>query len=339
MIGDELKQEDILTVRKRKQLTVAKEVEKINTLDSNIPIGFIPVKFSSKDKFCPSVLHFRNYAMNEIYDITSTAEDRQTRTIVTKVLNPMCYEKFDCSDLPFELIQEIMLTVYANFWGNSLTNRPYYIDSDSPDKDKKENIGYVDIPINKIHTFDINPNFSNKFSIDYKNTKATFCVPIMRHVFIAEDYVRDIFSEREQKFIQLKSKLASKEYLESKDKFDESSKIVINEAEKEAYDDLMTEKGTTYLKVLQYQSLLSLNGKELETLDDKLNVLNNNDIDIDFWGIYNQVLSDNKFGIDDQYTFSKDDKSITRRFSFRLVDLLPSMEQKKYTGYVVHFNE
>ena len=48
---EELKQEDIFAIKK---------AEKLVEESKSIPVGFVPVKFSTRDKLVPVVLHFRN---------------------------------------------------------------------------------------------------------------------------------------------------------------------------------------------------------------------------------------------------------------------------------------
>jgi len=335
-MNDDIKQEDIFPkIRK-----VAKEVEENTNLDKGIPMGYVPVKFSSKDKLGPAILHFRNFSMGEIYEVASTNEDNQVKVLVNKVLNQMCYEKFDCAKLHIENIKEIMLTIFANFWGNKLVSRPYYIDDEKEDLDSEDNIGHVDLLISKIHINDINDKFKNPFSVIHENTKVTFCLPTVEHSFIAESFVKDYFSNESLTYKSLESRLSIIQSLESKKKFDEASKIFIDNKEKEKYDNFLQKKQVLFLKIMSAQTLVAINDKKFETLDDKLQAFESNLVSIDFWEVYNSVINNNKFGIDDSYEFKdKDGNSITRRFSFRLVDLLPSMDEKKYTGYTVQFDD
>ena len=188
-----MNQDEIFTkVREKK---VAKQVETEIQSEKNIPIGFIPVKLSSKDKLGPAVLHFRNYSMNELLEITTTKDENQLSALIYKALNSMCYEKYDCAKLHLENIKEIMLTLHLNFWSNSLLHKPYYIDLEGDLQDEK-NIAYTDIELSKLNIIDINDDFKNPFTIvdNVTGSKVKFILPTIEHVFIADKFMKEYFS-------------------------------------------------------------------------------------------------------------------------------------------------
>ena len=73
---EELKQEDIFAIKKAE-----KKVED----SKQIPMGFVPVTFSTKDKLGPEVLHFRNYSMEELYELASATEDSISEILVNRI--------------------------------------------------------------------------------------------------------------------------------------------------------------------------------------------------------------------------------------------------------------
>ena len=47
-------------------------------------MGFVPASFSTKDKLGPEVLHFRNYSMEELYELASATEDNISEILVNR---------------------------------------------------------------------------------------------------------------------------------------------------------------------------------------------------------------------------------------------------------------
>lgn len=303
----------------------------------DVPIGYIPVKFSSKDKLSPPVLHFRNYSMSELLEIASSNDETQFEILIYRVLNAMCFEKYDCAKLHIEQIKEIVLTVYANFWDNKLIHKPYYIDITREDIDNKDNIAYTDIPLQRLNIIDINDDFKFPFTIEDNKTKkrVKFTFPSCEHVFLAEQYVKDMFKDEEQKFMRLRSILNTVAKLNTKGDAEAASKIIYDVQEKEELEMYEHNRSKMYLKVLQCQLLVAVDNKELTTLKDKYDAFCT-DVDATTWMRYTKhVEKSGKFGIDSNYTFKHNDTEITRRFSFRLVDFIPAMEQETDTGYTI----
>lgn len=333
----EIKQSDIFAIDVQALQEAEKKVEKAK----GIPIGFIPVYFCSKNAMGPEVLHFRNYSMSELLELASSNEDNQINILVNKVLNSMCYEKFDCAKLHIENIKEILLTIYLNFWNNKLIKRPYYVDTEIDNYDNEENIAYTDIEVSKINIKDIDPKFKNPFTIvDNKtNSKVKFCMPNVEQMLIAERAVKEKYFAEDQKFLIIKSRMDTKKALLSKNLFDDAEKIVVSFEDENAYADYKQRKNSDYIRYLQSQLIVSIDGVNLTTIEDKMHAFDSQ-IDATTWLRYTDTIKKYAdFGIDEYYTFIVDGKKLTRRFSFRYVEFIPSVDQRTDTDYSVRFDD
>lgn len=70
--------------------------------------------------------------------------------IIVRVLNSTVVEDFDCGLLHVEEAKEVLLSVYAKWWGNTLTGYKYLLNPDIGDEEKllaNENISVADISI------------------------------------------------------------------------------------------------------------------------------------------------------------------------------------------------
>lgn len=332
---EDIVQEDLFVVTK-KEKQIIKEISE--STSKTVPIGFIPVKFLSYDKMGPAVLHFRNYSMGELLELSSTTSDNEFETLIYKVLNNICFEKYDCSKLHIENIKQIMLTIYLNFWGSSLIHQPYYIDLNG-NLESEENVGYTDIDIRRVLLKEISPEFKNPFTIKDEMTKIKFILPTVEHVFFAEKYVKKFYDKEFEKFRKIKNKLEIIDQLKAQGNLEAANDVEYNQEEKEAYEAFEEEKAKLYLNVIQCQLIHSVNGKELTTIEEKLEAYRTT-IDAVAWQRYKETIEKYAdFGIDDNYTFKVDDKELTRRFSFRAMDFLPSVDSKPNTNYTVSFDD
>lgn len=335
----ELNQEALFPKKEKQALKVAQDkLEK----ESTVPVGYIPVNLISGEKFNVPVLHFRNYTMEELLQLASSNEDNIMNDLIYKVLNNMCYEKYDCSQLHVNHLIQIMLTIYKNFWGNSLYSQPYYKDLDG-DRNSKDNVAYVDIDISKLDPIYLPDNFKQTFTIidDVTGSKIKFGLSKINHIFFTNKYIKELYKEEEAKFSTLKSKLELIKKLEESNDIvqqEQIAKIPIDEKEREAYDTFLNEKAMMYLRVLQAQLLIAINGKELSTIEDKIAAYKN-DVDATAWARYKEIIEVNTFGINPNYTFVVDGKPITRRFSFRYLELIPTVDKKADSRYTVSFDD
>jgi len=331
-VNKEITQEDIFLIEKTE-----KKVE----AEKGVPIGFVPVNFSSGSKLGPSVLHFRNYSMSEMLELVSATEDNQLSILVNRVLNAMCYEKFDCSKLHIENIKEIMLTIYANFWGSSIKGKPYYKNLDIDNIDQESNIGYVDIELQKLKFNTIDEKFKTPFSIidDITKKRVKFILPTVEHMFVSEKYVKEKYFKQDEKFFITKNLLNTKKELTEKGLYEEAAKIKINVDEEKEIEELENNKSKDYLRITQAQLIYGVEDRVFKTLEEKLNAFHE-EVDSTTWVRFTETVQKYAtFGVDSDYEFTVDGKKISRRFSFQFVDLVPSMDQKRDTGYTVSFDD
>lgn len=317
----------------------AKKAEKIIKQERSVPLGYVPVMFSSGDKLGPNVLHFRNYSMEELFELASVKQELQFKTLVYKALNNMVFEDFDCGKLHYENIKEIVFTIYKNFWGTVLYNRPYFIDLEKTDK--KNNVAYTDINLNFLKTIDINEKFKNKIALTDKisNKKIVFQLPKIEHMFLAEDAVKIKYSEKEKEFYDIKNLMDLKDKLLLEKEIEAAKSIEIDSSRKEDYDNLLKEKSKDYFKIIQAQLIYSVDGKVLEDIDEKLNAYKS-DIDANAWIEYKDIVEKyGKFGINPDYEFILDGKKLLRRFSFRPTIFIPSMDKKSDSRYNFQFDD
>lgn len=309
---------------------VTKELQQTVVDKDQVPYGYIAIKLDSLGKLGnPKVLHFRNYSMEEVLEL-STAKEENFIEVLIKCLNKMVYEKnFNCSDLHEKELEEVLLYLYSNFWNKSLDGYLYYLDDTITDVSKKNsdsNIGRASIPIDRLKTNTFTKEFKEPITITINNVKVKFRLARIKDLINAREYINNKYFDTERTLSDVKAAIDKKE------------KISYESQKK--YDDYLNEKGLDFLKAYQSSIILSVNDKILETLEEKMNEYRN--INILFWQKYQEVVNDNiNFGVDPEVTFFSIElkKEVTRRFSFQSMDFIPTLELSTDTGATVSFGD
>ena len=341
-IFDEKKINEIKKAGSEVQETEIKEIVEhltsiSETIDSekDVPLGYIPIDLPSSGKFgYPKRVHFRNFGMDELVDLSTIAQNGYTELLV-KCLNRMIHEPFDLTLFHEKDLEVIMVSLYANFQGKVITDKPYYLDNtlEGEELDTIKNIGYTNILISNLKINPIKEEFAEPFEIrNEKGDSVSFVLPRIKHILITEKFINEKYADADRKFFRIKQALEKNE-----NTFEREKIIPIDIIELSEYEEHLRQKTLAYVRVLQGQLLHSLGKKKLDTMDEKLSA--SKKVDPKFWAKYNKTVANLTFGIDNNYTFFSKEvgKEITRRFLFQPMDFIPTVEQEDDSNYTVHF--
>jgi len=312
--------------QENKKYLEQKIAEKVNTDPVSIPSNYIEVKLSSLGKLtAPSSVHVRNYTFEEALELSEIDEDNE-KEIMIKVLNELLWEDIDANDLHEEEAVEILLNIYAKWWGSKLEGFRYQVDESLPQslRNKNENTSIAEIPISNLNTLELSEKVSEPFELSNGKDKIKLRLPRMKTGLIAKDFVNKKYVTEETKYAGLKRKIRLREEY-SQDEYDE-------------YMSYLRERGKDYLRAYQAQLVDSVNEKKVEDFPEALRILS--ELDLTIWKEYNRALKNNfVFGVDKEVTFdcTVNHTPITRRFQFRPMDFLPSVESENDTGYTLSF--
>lgn len=304
-----------------------KQQEQASNVES-MPLGYIEVKLDSLGKLdAPSVLHFRNYLMEEILELsTAIGNDEIYLATLIRCLNRMVYEKFDCSLLHEKELEEIQITLFAHFWGSKMEGKAYYKDpfiTDPEKRDSEENIGYASLPISALKTIPLNKDFKEPIRITIADKAVRFRLPRVKDVLDAKEYINKKYFDQERKLSDVKAALDKKA-------------DVSYEAAKE-YEEYIKAKNLDFIKAYQASILMSNGEQELNSLEDKMAAYGG--IDLPYWKEYQKVVDEKlQFGIDPVVEFQAEGgEKLVRRFSFQSLDFLPTLELSADTDATVRF--
>lgn len=313
--------EDNTVPKAEKDAEAAKEVDEDSS--SAAPSTYVRIDLDSVGKLsAPATLHFRNYSMEEVIELASITAENQNEVIV-RVLNNLVWEDFDCSSLHYKEVEQILLSIHARWWSNTIESMPYYKNTSLPADERRDrsNIGYAVLPIQNIKTKPIDEGFSEPIEVkDSDGKKYGFTLPRMSTYITTKKFLKRKYKAQDRYFSDFKAVLR-------KEQRNPGSQDIDPDMEEE-YEEYEANKRKDYLRVQQALQIYSVHGKLMgDSLEQKIYALQNS-IPADAWRAYRSVEKHSTFGVQPDVTFydEQSEDHLTRRFSFRLLDFIPTLE-------------
>lgn len=314
-----------------KDFVVKEDNEKGKTnevLKNAPPAGYIPVTLASEGRLgFPAMVHVRDYSFSDAVQLAQMSEDDPYQVLLP-VLKGMIFEDVDMGKITYPDIIEILMSIYGTWYGASLEEFPYHVDDtlEGDAYDAPENMSKASIPLANIKSIPLKKGVGTPIKISRKNGKTVlFDIPRPIHAVIAGEYINKKFAVEDNEHAELKTKV------------DTGRATDAEKAEWSAYD---ARRGSEYLRCISALEIVSVNGKNYDTLDDKLSVLDS--IPLSYWGAYNgRYQKDFVYGVNPEVRFrcTVTGKMITRRFRFRLADFIPTMASESDDGFDVEYGE
>lgn len=305
--------------------------EKHKTLDDETTVE---VRFCTGGRLsAPPVLHFRDYSMLASQALAELPTAADYMPIIVRVLNSMVVEDFDCGLLHVEEAKEVLLNVYAKWWGNTLTDYKYLLNPDIEDEEKllaNENISVADIPIASIaaNIKPLDKDIVEPINVKARGTTVRFVYPRIRNSGIVTDLLKEKFAVEEQRFVHIKQVMEFNAKQEDPDE-----KKPVDYKELSEYQEYLAEKEKWKLIYTRAQQVAGIDDEVIDDFDARVDaVMKDGRITVWHWKMYTDFLDDKgAFGIKDEATFYSDvlGKEITRPFRFHTWDFIPndSMER------------
>jgi len=334
---------DAFPVRSRTEIIENEVKDDPQVVDDLHPASkYITVKLSSLGKLnAPQILHVRNFNMDDAIELSVAGDDKLLEQTIT-TLNGMVKEGFDCSLLHEDELKELLLTIYANFWNSEISGYEYPWEEDElKEVDEvraerirlgKENLE-CSISIKSIKTSTINEKFKEPIKITKDGLTITFRLPRIKDLLVAKAYVENKYAKQEKEFSNIEAKLKEHDVSEWES--------VVKENFPDVYSDYYKYRnGKQYdmIRVIQSQLIEKIAKTKLDTIEKKLEAYTN--IDFGFWSKYNEIIKEYaQFGIDEEVEVISPltHKPAIRRFQFRFMDFIRSLELPDNSGYTVEF--
>lgn len=331
---------------------LVKETE--DELKKDIPSSYIEINLVSNGKIegVPPKLHFRCYSASDALDL-NVDDDNKVKAI-TKVLTRLNYEKFDVGQLPIQDVLFILYRLHGNFISKKITKKVYIDDTIEDEKllNDDENLEEVDIPITSMTYAYLGKDYDDRdlegkikvpFTIRDKatNESVSFKFTVLKDMLRAEIYCKNYFKDKFIKYADIRSSLNKIHAIRDEEKQDKILDDYLNENEDKVaeYYDFMIEYAKMVAKIIQAQTIVSYNGKELESLDEQWDVYSNK-LSYDVWEKYNDVVNKYPFGIKDDIDvyISSLKKKVHRRVGFQFDDFIHTDKHEDSDRCVVEFD-
>lgn len=306
-----------------------------------IPTDYLKIKLSTLGKLnAPLALHVKDYSGEDALNLSLMNEDN-VLDVITRVADNIIYEGIDSDYLHEQELQEIMLHVYYNFWGSAITDYPYpYTEEELAEvgEERRKNIEAgkerprVDVPIKKINTNAIPEEFKEPFTLEDKaGKKVTFTLSRLGHIKKAQKYVEEKFVAEEKEFGHIK------QLIEEKSAEEVLKEIPYDEIKR--YNSYLEKRSIEFAKAQQAQVIKKIGSKKYESLEEQLKAYN--EIGLHTWRMYSDFVKSLNFGVDPEVEVKSPltGQTVTRRFLFRFMDFIPSVESQEPSGYTVSYEE
>jgi hypothetical protein len=295
---------------------------------------YLKISLSSLGRLnAPSPIHIRNYTGEDALSLSLATEDNIEQVLVS-VLNNAIYESIDCSYLHPDELEEIMLNIYVNYW-SSVVSYPYPYEEEEleemENQDRAEAIKkgketpLVDLRIDQLKTKSISDKFKEPFTVNIKGEEAKFILPRIGHIIEAQKYIEKKFLKEDNDFADLKKAISV-------------DKDVVPIKDQKAFDTYQRNRAAEYIIAQYGQRLVSYGSKTLNTVNEKAKYYKK--VGLHFWKAYNDIVEQYAdFGIihDIEVVSPLTGKPVTRRFQFRWMDFLPSVDEESVSEYDVSF--
>jgi len=298
----------------------------------SIPKGYIPINLSSAGKLsAPAKIHVRNYNGQDALDLSMTTEDDMLETLID-VLVGMIYEDVKPTDLHEYDIEEIMLNVYYNFWSSTLEYPYTPLDNEYDDIDpvraerlkKAEEKLVITLTSDDIKTNNLKSEFVEPIKIEDDDIYYEFILPRIGHALLAKEMTEDKFVDEEDTFSVIQQSLLHNQNIENSG----TGKLMsVSVSDKRKFTKYQAKRMKYFTSLIQCQLINNADGEQLNTIEEKRAAYLIAPLTV--WEKFNKYIKENaQFGI--QHTIKVDSpltkKEVERRFQFRFMDFLPSME-------------
>jgi len=309
--------------------TSTKKVKELSYKD--IPYGYISVNLDSMEKLnAPMTLHFRDFSLEELNHISLSKNERDNIKRITKCLNDMVLENFDCTYFHLNELLQITFTLFGSFVSKTIEKK-YYINPDLPEGkeegqlDNPKNIAIATIPIGNIKTCQLKDSFSEPLDLSMEINGKTMTT-LMRMIRVkdlleAEEYVNKHFEKDIRQLSNIEIEIERIKKIENEQlMYAEYEKIP--ESDRQMYEKFTEEYTNLYISVLTSLSVIQAGSNKPKTISEHIKCAKF--INRGQWKKFDVWNSENEFGLLPDVTFYSPElqKEVTRRFLFQPNDFI-----------------
>ena len=332
------------------QIEIKEELKRKRSKKESPSKEYIPIRLSSQGKLdAPDVVYVRNFTGEDALNLSLAGEEDSLECLIG-CLNNMVYGGFDCYYFSENDVEEIMMNILGNFWTPMLSSYRYPYEENELDRiddvRKKrilngEEVPTIDIIIKDLKTKVLPDNFKEPISITLFGSTVKFILPRIKHLMVAKEYVENKYGTQDNKFNYFEKDLDYNSKLDQDpNKSNLAPRTIDSEMLKE-YKLYQKNKLSDFLKVKQAQLIKQVDSKKFSD-DISEQVKAYGDIGLHFWKAYKEIVDQKlEYGLvkDIEVVSPITGNKVIRRFQFRYVDFLSSLDSQGTTEYSYVFGE
>jgi hypothetical protein len=167
--------------------------------------------------------------------------------------------------------------------------------------------------------------------------KVQFILPRIKHILTTNKEIMKKYAQQEQEFSNIRKKVEHNNKMEERKDFE--NMVYIEEEDQKQYNEYLQNRALDSIILQKAQLIKKFDDKKLNTLNEKLDAYYK--IPQRMWDVFGNAVRDLNFGVqrDLEVISPVSKQKVTRRFQFRLLDFIPTMELQDTSGYTVSFGE
>lgn len=307
--------------------------------NKNPPLGYLPISLSTNGSFnTPSKIWVRNFSLEDTLHLSMATEELLPEYLIS-VLNKNIWsvDEVNVAQWTEKQIVELLLKLYANFYGTSINEITFLIKDEDIEylqkNDKKQTIEKIengwkpvtDIMLSNINFIDVKEPY--KSGIRIKNQtgfSVLFNIPRFGDTVALQKMIKEKYYETDKEFDNL-----SKRY--------ENDSNSLSLEELQSMKEYYLEKALYITTLTKSFYIKEVNGTSLEdkTYEERIELCSDARIDFKMNEEYEKALAKLNYGVDPEVKIKNPltGKFCTRRFVFRPSDILQAIYLSTPNGY------
>jgi len=305
----------------------------------NPPLGYLPITLSTNGSFgTPSKVWVRNFSLEDTLHLSMATEELLPEYLIS-VLNKNIWstEEVNVASWAEKQVVELLLKLYANFYGTSINDITFPIKDEDIEylrKNKKEDTikkiedGWkpiTDIQLTNINFIDVKEPYKSNIRIKSKSGfSVLFSIPRFGDTIALKKIIKEKYYESDKIYDPISERYENNPELVSLEELEAMKKYYL---EKALYITTITK--AFYIK--------EVNGVSLEdkSYEEKIELCSDARIDFKMNEEYEKILSTLNYGIDPEVKIKNPltGKLCARRFVFRPSDIFQAIYLSKTDGY------
>lgn len=293
---------------------------KKTTAPTETSTKYVAVKLSSMGKLgLPEMVHVRDYSYSDALKLATASSGTEIIKAIVEVLAEVVQEDIDLDRLTIPDVMEILMSIQGTWYSPSI-ELPYFVDETLPEAERtdKKNLSKVTLFLNNLKFKSFPEDKKVPVNVSYQDFRAEIDYPRFFDAVIVDQYIENKYAKLDQQMEEISQKI--KKDTNTLDEY-------------KTYMSYREQKMMDTIKASQAIQILSVNGVSLDTLGKRIEAMDSFPLKV--WGTVNSYFqNDLAFGIEPDVTFqcTVTGKTITRRFSFRVLDFIPTMESFQSAG-------